>query len=32
MNLKAKENVIENAFDCPSGRLVVVDKKTGVDD
>ncbi len=27
---KARENVIANAFDCPSGRLVVVDKKTGL--
>jgi CDGSH-type Zn-finger protein len=27
---KAKENVIENSCDCPSGRLVVIDKKTGV--
>ena len=25
----AKKNVIENACDCPSGRLVVIDKKTG---
>jgi CDGSH-type Zn-finger protein len=25
----AKKNVIENSCDCPSGRLVVVDKKTG---
>jgi hypothetical protein len=25
----AKKNVIENASDCPSGRLVVIDKKTG---
>jgi CDGSH-type Zn-finger protein len=25
----AKKNVIENAFDCPSGRLVVIDKATG---
>ena len=25
----AKQNVIENACDCPSGRLVIVDKKTG---
>jgi CDGSH-type Zn-finger protein len=28
-NPKARENVIANAFDCPSGRLVIVDKKTG---
>jgi len=27
---KVKKNAIENAFDCPSGRLVVLDKKTGV--
>ncbi|MGA3059175.1 MAG: CDGSH iron-sulfur domain-containing protein [Candidatus Bathyarchaeia archaeon] len=27
---KVKENAIENAYDCPSGRLVVVDKKTGM--
>ena len=27
---KAKKNVIENACDCPSGRLVVIDKKTGM--
>ncbi len=27
---KARENVIANAFDCPSGRLVVVDKKNGL--
>ena len=26
---KLKENVIKNACDCPSGRLVVVDKETG---
>lgn len=26
---EAKQNVMENAADCPSGRLVVVDKKTG---
>lgn len=26
---KAKKNAIENACDCPSGRLVVIDKKTG---
>jgi len=25
---KAKKNVIENACDCPSGRLVVIDKET----
>jgi CDGSH-type Zn-finger protein len=25
----AKKNAIENACDCPSGRLVVIDKKTG---
>jgi len=25
---KAKQNVVANAADCPSGRLVVVDKKT----
>ena len=25
---EVKQNVIENAFDCPSGRLVVEDKKT----
>ena len=27
---KAKENVVANAFDCPSGRLVITDKKTGL--
>jgi len=27
---KAKKNVIDNSSDCPSGRLVVSDKKTGV--
>jgi CDGSH-type Zn-finger protein len=27
---KAKNNAIENVSDCPSGRLVVLDKKTGV--
>jgi CDGSH-type Zn-finger protein len=27
---KVKKNAIENAFDCPSGRLVVLDKKTGM--
>ncbi len=27
---KAKKNAIENACDCPSGRLVVLDKKTGM--
>ncbi|MGD0203693.1 MAG: CDGSH iron-sulfur domain-containing protein [Candidatus Bathyarchaeia archaeon] len=27
---KAKKNVIENACDCPSGRLVVLDKETGM--
>jgi CDGSH-type Zn-finger protein len=27
---KAKKNAIENACDCPSGRLVVLDKKTGL--
>jgi CDGSH-type Zn-finger protein len=26
---KAKKNAVENACDCPSGRLVVIDKKTG---
>ena len=26
---KAKKNAIENACDCPSGRLVVIDNKTG---
>jgi CDGSH-type Zn-finger protein len=26
---KARQNVIENSCDCPSGRLVIVDKKTG---
>jgi CDGSH-type Zn-finger protein len=26
----AKKNVIENSCDCPSGRLVVIDKKTGL--
>ncbi len=26
---EAKQNVLENACDCPSGRLVVADKKTG---
>jgi CDGSH-type Zn-finger protein len=26
---KIKENVVANAFDCPSGRLAVVDKKSG---
>ena len=25
-----KENAIENACDCPSGRLVVIDKKAGI--
>jgi hypothetical protein len=25
----AKKNVIENSCDCPSGRLVITDKKTG---
>jgi CDGSH-type Zn-finger protein len=29
-NPKAKENAIENACDCPSGRLVVLEKKTGM--
>ena len=28
---KARENVIVNAFDCPSGRLVILDKKTGME-
>jgi CDGSH-type Zn-finger protein len=27
---KAKKNAIENACDCPSGRLVVIDKETGI--
>jgi CDGSH-type Zn-finger protein len=27
---EAKKNVMENACDCPSGRLVVIDKETGV--
>jgi uncharacterized Fe-S cluster protein YjdI len=27
---EAKKNVVENCSDCPSGRLVVSDKKTGV--
>lgn len=27
---KVKKNAIENACDCPSGRLVVIDKKTGM--
>ena len=27
--LKTKKNAIENACDCPSGRLVVLDKQTG---
>jgi CDGSH-type Zn-finger protein len=27
---KVKKNAIENALDCPSGRLVVLDKKTGM--
>jgi len=27
---EAKKNVIENSFDCPSGRLVVIDKTTGM--
>lgn len=27
---KVKKNAIENAYDCPSGRLVVLDKKTGM--
>jgi hypothetical protein len=27
---EAKKNVIENCSDCPSGRLVVYDKKMGV--
>ncbi|HUK85407.1 MAG TPA: CDGSH iron-sulfur domain-containing protein [Candidatus Acidoferrum sp.] len=26
---EAKKNVIENSCDCPSGRLLVIDKKTG---
>jgi CDGSH-type Zn-finger protein len=26
---EAKENVLKNSCDCPSGRLVIVDKKTG---
>jgi CDGSH-type Zn-finger protein len=26
----AKKNVMENACDCPSGRLVILDKKTGI--
>jgi CDGSH-type Zn-finger protein len=25
-----KKNAVENTFDCPSGRLVVLDKKTGM--
>ncbi|MGA3289246.1 MAG: CDGSH iron-sulfur domain-containing protein [Candidatus Bathyarchaeia archaeon] len=27
---KVKKNAIENAYDCPSGRLVVLDKKPGI--
>jgi CDGSH-type Zn-finger protein len=27
---KIKKNAVENAFDCPSGRLVVLDKKTNM--
>ena len=27
---KIEKNVIQNSFDCPSGRLVVSDKKTGL--
>ncbi len=27
--LETKQNSIRNACDCPSGRLVVIDKKTG---
>ena len=27
---KVKKNAVENAYDCPSGRLVVSDKKTGM--
>ncbi len=26
---KLKENVMRNACDCPSGRLVIIDKQTG---
>ena len=26
---KLKQNAIRNAFDCPSGRLVIIDKETG---
>ena len=26
---EAKQNAIQNSFDCPSGRLVIVDKETG---
>jgi len=29
-NPASKKNVIENSCDCPSGRLVVIDKKTGL--
>jgi len=29
-DLNVKKNAVENAFDCPSGRLVVLDKKTGL--
>ena len=29
-NPKVKKNAVENSFDCPSGRLVVVDKKTAM--
>jgi len=25
---KVKKNAVDNSFDCPSGRLVVVDKNT----
>ncbi len=30
-DLAARENVIANSFDCPSGRLVVFDKKSGLE-
>jgi CDGSH-type Zn-finger protein len=29
-NLEAKKNAVDDACDCPSGRLVVIDKQTGL--
>ena len=29
-DLEAKKNAVDDACDCPSGRLVVVDKQTGI--